>query len=109
MAEALKRGNEVRAKNLEKKQTEEAKQKRTNWKKARVQEQEERKQWIHRQRIEHTYGSDEDDDDDQLSDGDVTQNEGTTSSATTSKKHNKCKCGSTSHKYTSHRECPLNK
>ena len=41
MVEALKRGNELRAKNLEKKQTEEAKQQRTNWKKARVQEQEE--------------------------------------------------------------------
>ena len=108
MAEALEKGNELRAKNLEKKQTEEAKQQRTNWKKARVQEQEERKQWIRKQRIRHTYGSDNDDDDDELSDGcDITQNEGTATSSITSKR--KCKCGSTSHKYTSHHECPMNK
>ena len=41
MKDALRRANEIRAKNLEKKQTEEAKQQHTNWKKARVQEQEE--------------------------------------------------------------------
>ena len=111
MAEGLQKGNEIRAKNLEKKQTEEAKQQHTNWKKARVHEQEERKQWIYRQKILHTYGSDNDDDDDQLSDddgSDATLNEGTATSTNTSEK-NKCKCGSTSHKCISHRECPLNK
>ena len=59
MVEALTRGNEIRAQNLERKQTEQAKENRTNWKKARVQEQEERKQWIRRQKILHTYGSDD--------------------------------------------------
>jgi len=64
MAEALLRGNEICAKNLERKQTEQAIEGHTNWKKARVQELEEQKQWIHRQRIQHTYGPDDDDDDD---------------------------------------------
>jgi len=43
MTEALRRGNEVHASNLENEQTEDAKENRTSWKKARVQEQEERK------------------------------------------------------------------
>ena len=83
---------------LKKKQTEVAKENRTSWKKARVQEQEERKQWICRQRIQHTYGSDdEEDSDDDLSDS----NEHHTTSSRT---QGKCKCGS-----TTHRDCPLNK
>ena len=109
MAAALQRGNEVRANNLERKKTEEAKENRTNWKKARVQEQEERKQWIRRQRIQHTYGSDDEDDgdDDDLSDNcDVANNE---LCATSSRKQGKCKCGSATHRITSHRDCPLNK
>ena len=106
MAAALQRGNEIRANNLERKQTEEAKENRVNWKTARVQEQEERKQWIHRQRIQHTYGSDDEDDgyDDDLSDNcDVANNE------LCSRKQGKCKCGSATHRITSHSDCPLNK
>jgi len=105
MTEALWRGNEVRASNLENKQTEDAKENRTSWKKARVQEQEERKMWIRRQRIQHTYGSDEeddDDDDDELSDS-------TEHHSTFSRTQGKCKCGSSTHRITSHRDCPLNK
>ena len=59
MVEALTRGNEIRAQNLERKQTEQAKENQTNWKKASVQEQEERKQWISKQKVLHTYGSDD--------------------------------------------------
>ena len=59
MTDALKKANENRAKNLSKKKTDEAKEKRTKWKKARAQEQQERKIWSSRQRIEHTYGSEE--------------------------------------------------
>ena len=44
---------------IAKKQTDEAKDKRIGWKKARVQEQEERRLWSRRQTIQHTYGSDE--------------------------------------------------
>ena len=106
MAEALERGNEICAKNLEKKQTEEAKQQRTNWKKARAQEQEERKQWIRKQRIQHTYDSDNDDTD-ELSDCDEKRRH--CSCHHYYIKKGKCKCGSTSHKYISHCECPLNK
>ena len=65
IAEALKKGNEVRTKTLKKKKTDEAKEKRINWKKARVQEQEERKEWIQRQAVHHTYGSEEEDEDEE--------------------------------------------
>ena len=86
MAEGLTKVNEIRAKNFE-------------------------KRWIYRQKIQYTYGSDNDDNNDQLSDddaSDATQNEGTATSTTTYKK-DKCKCGSTNLKYISYRECPLNK
>ena len=60
MVEALQSATDVRAGNLSTKKTEEAKENRTKWKKARAQEQEERKLWSRRQRIEHTYGTDDD-------------------------------------------------
>ena len=106
MAEALKKGNKVRAKNLEKKKTDEAKEKRTNWKKARVQEQEERKEWIRQQAVHHTYGSE--DEDEEETEETVASSSKSQSSAFF-KTHTKCKCGSSQHKYTSHHECPLNK
>jgi len=103
MIEALTRGNEIRAQNLERKQTEQAKENRTNWKKARVQEQEERKQWIRRQKVLHTYGSDDDDED---SNEDNDENDCDVGNA---RKQRKCKCGSFTHRLTTHRNCPLNK
>ena len=111
MAEALKKANEVRATNLEKKKTDEAKEKRTNWKKARVQEQEERKLWIRRQNIHHTYGSEDDEDDENDEDDTILNKRKKVSlrSATSDKTRSKCKCGSTEHKYVSHHKCPLNK
>ena len=60
MLEALQKASEVQAKNLAKKRTEVAKERRTKWKKARVQEQQEKKLWRQRQRIEYTYDSDDD-------------------------------------------------
>jgi len=107
MADALKKANEIRYKSLEKKQTDRAKERRTEWKKARVQEQEERKLWSRRQVIQHTYGSSDDngsssDDNDDTS---AVHSKGKASSS----KLSKCKCGSTQHKYISHRKCPLNK
>ena len=90
MAAALQSGNKVHANNLEKKQTEQSKENCTSWKKTHVQEQEERKQWIHRQRIQHTYDSDEEEDyDDDL--GDSSHNEQDTTSSRT---QGKCKYGS---------------
>ena len=92
----------MRAKNLAKKQTDEAKDKRINWKKARVQEQEEQKMWNRRQTIHHTYGSDDDENEDNV---ESTEQHG--SKASTAMR--KCKCGSSDHRYTSHLDCPLNK
>ena len=114
MPEALKRANEVRAKNLAKKQTEEAKNKRTDWKKARVQEQEERKLWGRRQTIHHTYGSDDDNEDEEDVDGNAESPKGGTEqhgskAPRLARQKLKCKCGSSEHKYTSHHNCPLNK
>ena len=85
------------------------KQQHTNWKKARVQEQEERKQWIHKQRIQHTYGSNNDDSDELSECDDTSKDKGVAPATITTLKKGKCKCGSTSHRYTSHHECPLNK
>ena len=59
----MEKTNEVRAKILAKEQSEEAKNKRTDWKKARVQEQEERKLWGHRQTIHRTYDDNENEED----------------------------------------------
>ena len=101
MVAALQKVNEVRAKNLSNKQTEETKEKRTKWKKARAQEQQERKLWSRRQRIDHTYGSDEYSTDEECSPN--------TSSAQRDKRTKKCKCGSVDHKSIRHRSCPLNK
>ena len=105
MAEGLKKANEIREKNLNKKQSDSAKEKRTNWKKARAQEHQERKQWMKRQTVYHTYGTDDDEDDDEMSD-----EEGTTTTTTRRATASwGCKCGSYQHRYTSHRLCPLNK
>ena len=60
MQEALLMANQKRHKNLVKKQSEEGKDARTRWKKARVQEHEERKLWSRQQSIPHTYGSESD-------------------------------------------------
>ena len=101
MADALKKVNEIRAKNLSKKKTDEAKEKRTKWKKARAQEQQERKSWSRRQRIEHNYGSEENSSDEEESLPKVSR---------TQQKHaKKCKCGSVEHKTIRHHSCPLNK
>ena len=99
MLDALEKANKIRAKNLAKKQSEEAKEQRTKWKKARAQEQQERKLWSRRQRIEHTYGSDEY----------TTDEEGAPSTSSMQKRTRKCKCGSMEHKSIRHRSCPLNK
>ena len=95
MAEELKKANKIRAKNLSKRKTNDAKEKQTKWKKARAQEQQERKIWSRRQRIEHTYGSEE--------------TPPKTSTSTQQKHTKKCKCGSSEHRTIQHHSCPLNK
>ena len=97
MVEALQSATEVRAKNLSKKKTVNAKERRTQWKKARAQEQQERKLWSRRQRIEHTYGSDDDDC--------SSEEDGSPSTRV----QRKCKCGSVDHRSIRHHSCPLNR
>jgi len=79
-------------KNLAKKRTVVAKERRTQLKKARAQEQQERKLWSQRQRFEHTH----DGDDDCSSEDDSPST------------YQKCKCGSADYKSIQHHSCPLN-
>ena len=113
MTEGLKKANEIREKALAKKQTDSAKENRTNWKKARAQEHQERKQWMKRQAVYHTYGSDDDDDEDdeneRATNEDANASKRTGTQHTTQSTSRKCKCGSTQHYRTTHRLCPLNK
>ena len=95
MVEALQSATEVQAKNLSKKKTVNAKERRT---KARAQEQQERKLWSRRQRIDHTYVSDVDDDCSSEEDG---------SPSTCVQR--KCKCGSVDHRSIRHHSCLLNR
>lgn len=81
-------------KKLTKKQTDSAKEKRMNWEKARAQEHQERKQWMKRQTVYHTYGSDDDEDEDEGTDKDSSSVINRTRTRSTQKK---CKCGSTEH------------
>ena len=72
------------------------------WKKARAQEQQERKIWSRRQRIEHTYGSEENSSEEE-------ETPPKTSTSTQQKHTNKCKSGSSEHRTIRHHSCPLNK
>ena len=119
-----------RAKNLEKKQSAKAKKSRILHKAARVEEQQERKQWAKRQRIIHQYGIEESDDsyDEMASkiqpniEGQQLQNNtvlilGEDSQQAISKKGKEkagstrkhCKCGSATHSRTLFRDCPFHK
>ena len=125
MAEALQKANEIRAKNLDQKQTDESRKKRSSWKQQRVEEGELRKRWSRSQRIQHTECSDEEDEEDEEPVGgrpearsaSATHNPGrpkkvavpTATTSGTCRIRDMCKCGQTDHKNTSHRNCPLNK
>ena len=108
---ALKKSAEERMDNLLKK-SDESKRKRISSKIARSEDQEERKKWGRRQAIMHTYGIDDgpdgSDDEDQglVMDAQRLLGGETTESIVSGKK---CRCGSASHKRTTHHSCPLNK
>jgi len=122
MQEALQKANEKRHKNLAKKESERGKDVRTKWKKARVQEHEERKLWSQRQSIPHTYGSESDDDSEGERTGNLTntqakKNRGgrkkqvahiadSESSDESGATNRVCTCGSA--RATHQRSCPLN-
>ena len=116
MQEALEQANKNRKKKLEKLRSEESKKKRIKWKNARDLEQEERKRWVKQQEIRHDYGEEDGGEDDVEVDsvGGARELLGSSSvsgpdSAVIIASKKKCKCGSTSHLRTSHRECPMNK
>ena len=108
---AFQKATQERVKELEKKKTDEAKQKRISHKIARAEDQEERKKWVKRQAILHTYGADEAGDDGSEVDRSlVTEAEGIVGEEElTIVSGKKCKCGSTSHQRTSSTLCRLNK
>ena len=58
--------------------------------------------------VYHTYGTDDDKDDDEMT-GEESTRVFTTKHSSASATRGKCKCGSSEHRYTSHRLCPLNK
>lgn len=99
---ALRNVTAERMADLKKRKTEESKRKRISQKVARAEEQEERKRWGKRQAIQHSYGDEDLHNDVEEEDGDKGTKEAEESGM-------KCRCGSSSHKRTSHRLCPLNK
>ena len=115
MQEALEQASKDRKKKLEKLRSEESKKKRIKWKNARDLEQQERKRWVKQQEIRHDYGEEDGEDDPEVGDSAGARDLLGSSSVSgpdraviiASKK--KCKCGSTTHLRTSHRECPMNK
>lgn len=107
---AFQKASKVRMKELEKKKTDQAKQKRVSHKIARSEDQEERKKWVKRQAILHTYGA-EDDDDGSEEDRTLIQEAERIMGGEETEivSGRKCRCGSTTHLSTSSRLCPLNK
>lgn len=107
---AFQKASKERMKELEKKKTDQAKQKRVSHKIARSEDQEERKKWVKRQAILHTYGA-EDEDDGSEEDRTLIQEAERIMGGEETEivSGRKCRCGSTTHLRTSSRLCPLNK
>ena len=109
-AEALVKCVQDCAAELNKQQTEARKQQQIRMKVARTEDQEERKKLVKQQAVRHTYGGDskdEGDDDGQLV-SDVNEILGNKDDLLVVRGR-KCRCGSTRHQRTSHKDCPLNK
>ena len=95
----LKQANVKRFEMLEHSKTEAAKKKKIQWKSQhRGTNQEKRKKWGRSQKVQHSYG-DADDEEPFVS----------TPTRSTRKRGKSCRCGSTSHSRTTHRDCPYNK
>ena len=102
----------ARKERLERAKSEEGKKKIRQWKHAhRRVEQGRRKEWGKRQRVQHKYGEDHDSSNmlhlsskPELTPSRVIQ--GRARQSCNGK--GSCKCGSTSHRHTTHRDCPLN-
>ena len=96
-------------------QSDEGKKKRVQQKIARAEDQAERKKWGKRQAVQHSYGADDNDDGaGEIEDPGLMADAQSLMSAigdaneVTIISGNKCRCGSTQHKRTSHSLCPLN-
>ena len=107
----LQQVNSKRKKKLDDRKGQECKRKRRQWKhQHRRIEQDTRKEWGKKQRIQHTYGGDQDSVDPVAEPEPPTMAEGTPSRTAIKGvlKHGGCKCGSKLHKRSTHRDCPLN-
>ncbi|XP_048585672.1 uncharacterized protein LOC125568208 [Nematostella vectensis] len=107
---ALDKATEDRMNHLMKQKTEAAKKQRISNKQARQEDQEERKKWNKRQAVLHTYGTE---DDDELDDDDddpalIREAENMLRQRTVISGKRPCKCGSTTHQRTSHKDCSEN-
>ena len=101
--------NEVvkRMKDLEKAKTDKVKKNRIKMKVARVEDQLERKKWVKKQALQHSYGNEDDDEDNSDNDDDANKRIAVEAAKQITKvKERKCRCGSKEHKRTSHSACP---
>lgn len=115
IVEALVASTQESEKTLVHQQKEETKKKRIANKRARLEENEERKRWLKEQKANHTYGSiaqEEVEEDKEASALINRDNEGSDVPAGTivvSNTVRACKCGAVTHKRVTHKDCPLNK
>lgn len=106
---ALRIATENHMKELAKKKTGETKKKRISNKIARAEDQEERKKWVKRQAILHTYGVEGEEDETEEDASLAQEAEHILGGEEAIVSGRKCKCGSTTYQRTSNRSCPLNK
>ena len=120
LLEACKKQINSAGVNREKKKSAHCKDLRIHMKQARVQEHEDRKRWVKEQQIQHTYGNEDEDEgniiesdatldkeaEQLLAEDNITNSEGVCIVANTRQQKN-CRCGSNTHKRTSHKDCPL--
>ena len=102
---------------INKGKTENKKRNRIQLKVARAEDQEARKKWVKQQAVQHTYGNDVDDgnaDEDDIDPAliaaarDAVGGEEGNDGAIVIISGGACRCGSKTHKRTSHSDCPLN-
>lgn len=106
MREALRKSNESRMAMLNNAQTERSKQKRIHHKRARQEEQQERKRWVAQQSRKHGYGECED----ELPDDGATPDDSGQSTSRLIVSNAKCsKCGGCDHRRPNSKLCPYYK
>lgn len=108
---ALHSSTQDRIDALRKQKTDESKHKRIRVKVARAEDQEARKKWVKRQALVHTYGGGDDDDGNDDVSEEITREANVLMGGTVEEdggltviSGKKCKCGSTQHKRTSHKD-----